>query len=112
MKYDVLVQLEIAFNVSLDADDEIDAAHRVLALDKDWIDHAARDPEATMDWRELQICREDLFDGVRTLEEMQQRDKSVVFFSADQINDLFSHVWATMTDEQKDKCRYRPKDNQ
>ena len=58
-KFDVSVTLEVMTCMTVDAEDEIDAGHKLIAnVHFDWIRHAAHDPNSLVNSMELEISRE------------------------------------------------------
>jgi hypothetical protein len=71
-KFNVIIVMDVTTKVNIEAEDEMDADHKIVASGKDWIQIAAEDPDAHIDSLELQICEEHVFDDVSDVEEAMQ----------------------------------------
>jgi hypothetical protein len=86
-KFDVSVTFEVTSCLTVHAEDEIDAGHKVIAnIHFDWIKHAAHDPKASINSMELQISRED----VKVASE-------VVRISNDEVNEMQYALFCDVT---------------
>jgi hypothetical protein len=84
-KFDVLVTFEVMTCVTVDAEDEIDAGHKVIAnVQFDWINQAANDPHSAINSMELEISKEgaDLADQVVRMAKDQVKEMQDALFLA------------------------------